>query len=200
MSIFKKLRQGRKTAVDFAEAINEASTKVAEARHRLEQLVPQRKALLLEGSDDEVAAVEAQIGVERLAIDRGEAAIEELRRLQEQARANEQEAELDRVEEAARANARSYREAALRYEELARQMVLVLDQAKKARRAHHGDNRQLNQAGRAPVKLDLEEFAGGKPFFSYFEEHVELPTINAHHNAFWGSGQMRAAGHKVLEG
>lgn len=191
MSIFTRLKKDRRTAADFQAAIDEATAAVAEARGRLDHLVPERKSLLLEGTDGEIASVEAQIAAARLAIDRGEAAIEELRRLQDQVRAGEREAMLDRLETEFRAEASGLEEDSLEYTEHARKLVPVVDRAKRRRRRMRAIAAQLRDAGRAPPE---------GVHVVQFEDRLQLPAVDAVNKAYWWSGAARGEGLDLIEG
>jgi chromosome segregation ATPase len=194
MKFLKGVKKAPVTAAELFEAIQEVKVRINAARQLLEEQQGERKALLLDGTDIEVREWESRLAETRLEIDRGQATLEELEKRHKEAGANEEEARLDRLEEEAREKAQAYREIALEYEEMASQLVPILERAKAARANHLTINQQLVKAGRQSVPLDISQFQNGMKFFSHFEENVFLPVTNAMARPFWSSGQAGGTG------
>lgn len=190
MNVLKNLRPQRGTVQEIHAAIGQARAGLAEDQERLTRLVPGRRSLLLEGTDEEILQIEAQISSTRLSMERGEAAIEELQRLLGEAQVRERDAELDRLEEDTRAEEAALYEDALAYTGLAQKMVPIADRAKRRRRRIQANIIRLRDAGRTPP---------ARGHIVQFEDRLQLPATDAVNKAFWWNGGARGEGLELLD-
>lgn len=193
MSFFKNLLSDRRTSADLSDAILQAEADVRAATEQLESLRPERRALLLEGTDAEIRAAEQRIADASLTIDRGRAAIEELTRLRDLAAESERMDALQARKSEGELAAQRYVELSEIYANtLAPQMMKLLAEAADAHRTWHSAAREVGgEIGRIEPPSEILRMRGTSVHFQYFHMLVRLPAPNGFDQAYWWDGKVK---------
>ncbi len=174
------------TPDDLRQALTEARDDLERAQRAHEELAAKRGAVLLDGDDAELDALETDLRQRARDIERCEVAIPELARRLHEAEVAEEEKILDAMRTEGLAESKRGAELIDAYAKHARPMVEILKELEKIRRNRDHTNTVLAAAGK-PADIPTPEESRKLPSGHYRQlaAHVVLPDPEVTQKTIW---------------
>ncbi|EJW12617.1 hypothetical protein A33M_1900 [Rhodovulum sp. PH10] len=161
MSFLGLLKKSNLTAAELRNAVTKISVRDLEAT--VAELEAERRRLLLDGTDDQVAGVEAKITIANRDVERACAAVEEYTARIAEAEARERMAGLERLAAENRGRRAELRRVLLDIHEAAAALAAALVSYRDLDRAWHDTSRVLGDADRHDlIEPSLQDLIGAR--------------------------------------